>query len=52
MALTVAGHAVVERSVDAVLGRDSELVAGLTAEEREVLVPLLGKLEAFVRARS
>ena len=52
VALTAAGHEVIERSVDAVLGRDSELVAGLSAEEREVLVPLLGKLEEFVRARA
>jgi len=52
VALTKAGHAVIERSVDAVLGRDSDLVAGLTAEEQEVLIPLLGKLEAFVRAQS
>jgi DNA-binding MarR family transcriptional regulator len=52
VALTPAGHEVIEHSVDAVLGRDSELVAGLTAEERELLVPLLGKLEDFIRART
>ena len=52
VALTEAGHAVIERSVDAVLGRDSDLLAGLSPEEREVLIPLLGKLEAFVRAQS
>ncbi|WP_323748067.1 MarR family winged helix-turn-helix transcriptional regulator [Catenulispora rubra] len=52
VALTDAGHAVVERSVDAVLGRDSDLLGGLSAEEREVLIPLLGKLEDFVRAQS
>ena len=49
--LTPAGHEVIERSVDAVLGRDDELVAGLSAEERELLVPLLGKLEDFIRTR-
>jgi DNA-binding MarR family transcriptional regulator len=52
VALTAAGHEVIERSVDAVLERDSELVAGLTAEEQAVVIPLLDKLEAFVRARS
>ncbi|ACU76365.1 transcriptional regulator, MarR family [Catenulispora acidiphila DSM 44928] len=52
VSLTAAGHAVIERSVDAVLGRDSELVAGLTVEEREVVIPLLDKLEGFVRART
>jgi DNA-binding MarR family transcriptional regulator len=52
VALTPAGHQAVEHSVDAVLERDSELVAGLSAEERELLIPLLGKLEDFVRART
>jgi hypothetical protein len=33
-------------------GPDSDLVAGLTAEEQEVLIPLPGKLWAFARARS
>ena len=50
--LTEAGHAVIERSVDAVLGRDSELVAGLTAEERDALIPLLTKLENHIRPRA
>jgi hypothetical protein len=36
----------------AVLGRDSDLVALISAEEQEALIPLLGKLEAFVRVRS
>jgi DNA-binding MarR family transcriptional regulator len=50
--LTPAGHDAVERSVDAVLGRDSELAAGLSVEERELLIPLLGKLEEHIRART
>ena len=50
--LTEAGHAVIERSVDAVLGRDSDLVAGLSTEERETLIPLLTKLEDYIRPRA
>jgi DNA-binding MarR family transcriptional regulator len=50
--LTNAGHEVIERSVDAVLSRDSELAGGLSAEEREVLIPLLVKLETSVRSRA
>jgi DNA-binding MarR family transcriptional regulator len=52
VALTPAGHEVVERSVEAVLRRDDELAAGLSAEERDLLIPLLGKLEDFIRART
>ena len=50
--LTADGHAVIERSVDAVLGREAELVVDLSAEERRLLAPLLGRLEDAVRART
>lgn len=49
--LTEDGHALVERSVDRVLGREAALLGGLTAEERDTLVALLGKLHRDVRAR-
>ncbi|WP_335971740.1 MarR family winged helix-turn-helix transcriptional regulator [Streptomyces sp. CA2R106] len=49
--LTEEGHALIERSVDAVLGREAELVTGLSASERETLVGLLDKLFTDVRAR-
>ncbi|WP_263170583.1 MarR family winged helix-turn-helix transcriptional regulator [Streptomyces sp. SCSIO ZS0520] len=49
--LTDAGHALIERSVDAVLGREAFLVQGLTEEERAALTGLLGKLLADVRQR-
>ncbi|AJE85753.1 putative MarR family transcriptional regulator [Streptomyces albus] len=49
--LTDAGHALIERSVDAVLGREASLVQGLTEEERAALTGLLGKLLADVRQR-
>ena len=49
--LTDEGHALIERSVDSVLGREASLVAGLTPEERVTLVHLLDKLTADVRRR-
>jgi DNA-binding MarR family transcriptional regulator len=49
--LTAAGHALVEESVDAVLGREASLVEGLSGEERAQLTTLLGKLTADVKAR-
>ena len=42
--LTPAGHAVVERLVDRVLGREADLVASLTAEDRDALTALLKAL--------
>lgn len=39
--LTPAGHAVVERLVDQVLGREAELVSDLTPEQRRELTELL-----------
>ena len=50
--LTDDGHALIERSVDAVLGREATLVAGLSPDERELLVGLLDKLFTDVRART
>ena len=49
--LTAAGHAVVERSVDRVLGREAELVRGLRPDERAVLVGLLDRLLSDVTGR-
>ena len=46
--LTPAGHALIERSVDAVLGREAELVASLSADERVILTGLLEKLTGDV----
>ncbi|WP_065958007.1 MarR family winged helix-turn-helix transcriptional regulator [Streptomyces sparsogenes] len=51
VSLTDEGHALIERSVDEVLGREARLVAGLSAEERELLTGLLAKLTADVRRR-
>jgi DNA-binding MarR family transcriptional regulator len=42
--LTAAGHATVERTVDQVLGREAELVGGLSSDQRTQLVDLLGTL--------
>jgi DNA-binding MarR family transcriptional regulator len=42
--LTRAGHALVERTVDRVLGREAELVRGLTTDERTDLATLLDRL--------
>ena len=49
--LTPAGHALIERSVDAVLGREADLVASLSADERVILTGLLEKLTGDVVLR-
>ena len=49
--LTAGGHAVIERSVDAVLGREATLTSGLSEGERTALIALLDKLMADVRRR-
>jgi DNA-binding MarR family transcriptional regulator len=49
--LTAAGHALVERSVDQVLGREAELVRGLRPDERAALVGLLDRLLSDVTGR-
>jgi DNA-binding MarR family transcriptional regulator len=49
--LTRAGHALVERTVDRVLGREAELVRGLAVAERADLAALLDGLLAGVAAR-
>ncbi|WP_418959628.1 MarR family winged helix-turn-helix transcriptional regulator [Streptomyces tritici] len=49
--LTDEGHALIERSVDTVLGREAELVASLSADERGSLIALLDKLLTDVRHR-
>ncbi|MCK2218719.1 MarR family transcriptional regulator [Actinomadura sp. ATCC 31491] len=51
VSLTEEGHALIERSVDQVLGREASLVAGLSEEERATLAGLLEKLTADVRRR-
>ncbi|CCK24934.1 MarR family transcriptional regulator [Streptomyces davaonensis JCM 4913] len=50
--LTAEGHALIERSVDAVLGREAALVSCLSDPERTALIALLDKLLADVRRRS
>jgi DNA-binding MarR family transcriptional regulator len=50
--LTKRGHALIERTVDHVLGREADLVSGLTARQRESLVTLLDALLAHVSARA
>lgn len=50
--LTDAGHALIERSVDTVLGREAALVASLSAPERAQFIALLDKLLTDVRART
>lgn len=47
--LTDGGHALIERSVDAVLGREARLVACLSEDERATLTTLLDKLMGDVR---
>jgi DNA-binding MarR family transcriptional regulator len=49
--LTRAGHALVERTVDQVLGREAELVRGLAAADRANLAALLDRLLADVAAQ-
>ncbi len=46
--LTRTGHALVERTVDQVLGREAELVRGIAAGERTELAALLDRLLASV----
>lgn len=50
--LTAEGHALIERSVDTVLGREATLVSCLSANERASLIDLLAKLMADVRQRT
>jgi DNA-binding MarR family transcriptional regulator len=50
--LTAEGHALIERSVDIVLGREAELVGCLSEHERTLLIALLDKLMADVRQRT
>ena len=50
--LTAQGHALIERSVDAVLGREAMLTSGLSEGERTALIALLDKLMADVRRRT
>jgi DNA-binding MarR family transcriptional regulator len=49
--LTDAGHALVERTVDQVLGREAQLVSGLLPGERAALAELLGRLLRDVAGR-
>jgi DNA-binding MarR family transcriptional regulator len=49
--LTAAGHALVERTVDQVLGREAQLVDGLAPDERAVLGALLDRLLRDVAQR-
>ncbi len=51
VALTPEGHALVERSVDAVLGREAELVTGLSPAERDRLAALLDRLLTDLHGR-
>jgi DNA-binding MarR family transcriptional regulator len=50
--LTTEGHALIERSVDAVLGREATLVSVLSEHERAMLIGLLDKLMTDVRRRT
>lgn len=52
VSLTPDGHALIERSVDAVLGREATLVSDLSADERDTLITLLEKLMTDVRRRT
>ncbi|MFG2077157.1 DNA-binding transcriptional regulator, MarR family [Nonomuraea maritima] len=52
VSLTDEGHALIEGSVDSVLGREASLVAGLSADEKATLARLLAKLTADVRRRT
>ncbi|MGW4809144.1 MarR family winged helix-turn-helix transcriptional regulator [Kitasatospora sp. NPDC004272] len=51
VALTAEGHALVEHSVDAVLGREAQLVTGLSPSERTALATLLDRLLADLHGR-
>jgi DNA-binding MarR family transcriptional regulator len=50
--LTKRGHSLIERTVDRVLGREADLVSGLTASQRQALVGLLDVLLADVSRRT
>ncbi|WP_405820085.1 MarR family winged helix-turn-helix transcriptional regulator [Streptomyces sp. NBC_01390] len=50
--LTAEGHALIERSVDAVLGREATLVSSLSTRERTALTEMLDKLMTDVRRRT
>jgi DNA-binding MarR family transcriptional regulator len=50
--LTAEGHALIEQSVDVVLGREAALVSCLSDDERTSLMALLDKLLADVRRRT
>ncbi|RKT09782.1 DNA-binding MarR family transcriptional regulator [Streptomyces sp. 1114.5] len=50
--LTTEGHALIERSVDTVLGREATLVSCLSDDERITLIAILDKLMADVRRRT
>ncbi|WP_103528286.1 MarR family winged helix-turn-helix transcriptional regulator [Streptomyces sp. SM12] len=52
ISLTDAGHALIERSVEEVLGREMYLVEGLEESERDALAALLAKLTGQVRERA
>jgi DNA-binding MarR family transcriptional regulator len=49
--LTDAGHRLIERTVDEVLGREASLLGGLSANERDALSGLLERLTESVQAR-
>ncbi|MGK5631431.1 MarR family winged helix-turn-helix transcriptional regulator [Streptomyces sp. URMC 123] len=51
VALTPAGHDLVERVVDQVLSREVELLDGLTAEQRDILTELLRTLLGDVQEK-
>jgi DNA-binding MarR family transcriptional regulator len=51
VSLTDQGQALIERSVDSVLGREAWLVDGLQEDERALLAGLLEKLTADVGRR-
>ncbi|WP_369185627.1 MarR family winged helix-turn-helix transcriptional regulator [Streptomyces sp. Y1] len=50
--LTAEGHALIDRSVDTVLGREAALVGCLSDDERTTLIATLDKLLADVRRRT
>ncbi|MGH3488597.1 MAG: MarR family winged helix-turn-helix transcriptional regulator [Actinopolymorphaceae bacterium] len=52
VSLTPEGHALIERSVDAVLEREARLVSCLSAAERTSLIALLAKLTTDVRSQT
>jgi DNA-binding MarR family transcriptional regulator len=49
--LTKAGHRLIERTVDEVLGREASLLGGLSAGERDALSGLLQRLAESVQSR-